>query len=195
MSLHLSPRVPRPKNSRHAQPLWTLARQSVAFLALIGLLVTTIPLVSARSRIRLVRNSALPDQGPSKARPTTSALLQGNSQNRGMPPLPVNPPGVAPGRPPTKPEREAKVHKLELNPHDELTVEVGEQMVFSAVPLDQDGNTIHGLKADWNSSDSDVLSIDVDGEILAKKIGSTIVTATIANKKDKIRVNVVTRKK
>ena len=115
MSLHLSPRVPRPKNSRHAQPLWTLARQSVAFLALIGLLVTTIPLVSARSRIRLVGNSASPDQGPSKARPTTSALLQGNSQNRGMPPLPVNPPGVTPGPQPTKQEREAKINKLDVN--------------------------------------------------------------------------------
>src|SRR5439155_13743051 len=107
----------------------------------------------------------------------------------------VNAPGVTPGRPQTKQEREVKVQKLKINPHDEVTFQLGQQAVFSAVPLDQDGNTIHGLTAAWESTDPQILSITSEGDAVAAKIGSTVVTATVANKKEKVKVNVGPRKK
>ena len=195
MSLNFRARVScTAHNCRYIHRLSSFGRKSVALLLPVVLIFATIPLVSAQSLIRIAKNSALPNES-SKSRPTTRASLQGNSQNRGMPPLPVNAPGVTPGRPLTKQEKEAKVQKVKINPHDEVTLQLGQQAVFSAVPLDQDGNTIHGLTAAWESTDPQILSITAEGDAVAAKIGSTVVTVTVANKKEKVKVNVGPRKK
>src|SRR5438045_4110871 len=135
MSLNLSGRVPRPTNNPSVQRIWVWTRKAVAILVLMGLMFTTIPIASSQSLIRIAQNLALPSQSASKLHPTTRALLQGNSQNRGMPPLPVNAPGVTPGRLQSKQEKEAKVQNVKINPHDEVTLQLGQQAVFSAVPL------------------------------------------------------------
>src|SRR5262249_13781643 len=59
-----------------------------------------------------------------------------NSQNRGMPPTPVNPPGITPPPPLTKAEREAKVVRLETNVQGSLTLEVGRSVNLMAGPKD-----------------------------------------------------------
>src|SRR2546425_4231168 len=196
MSLNFRSRVScTAHNCRYIHRLSNLGRKSVALLLLVVLIFATIPLAGAQSLIRIAKYSALPNESASKSRPTTPASLQGNSQNRGMPPLPVNAPGVTPGRPQSKQEKEAKVQKVKINPHDEVTLQLGQQAVFSAVPLDQDGNTIHGLTAAWESTDPQILSITSEGDAVAARIGSTVVTATVANKKEKVKVNVGPRKK
>jgi len=188
MSRNSSLRAFRSNRADHyIHQLSSFGRKCVSLLLLVVLILANIPPADAQSLIRKAKALALRFVKP--------ATLQGNSGNHGMPAPPINPPGVTPGPPPTKQEREAKVSKLRINPHDELTLQLGQVTMFSAVPLDQDGNTIHGLKADWESSDPLVLSIDIDGEAIAKKVGSSTITATIASKKEKVKINVGPRKK
>lgn len=100
------------------------------------------------------------------------------------------PPRADPSRPPGKGEREGKVHRVEVNPQGEVWLESGQPMNFTAVPLDLDGNAIHGLVAEWASSDREVVFITGDGQAVAGKPGKAKLTASVAHKKEKIDVTV-----
>jgi RHS repeat-associated protein len=103
-------------------------------------------------------------------------------------------PGVKADHPASKQEREARLQKIQISPSGDVSIELGEQMVFAAVPLDQENNTIHGLRAAWESSDSRTVSVSSAGEIFGKKLGNAVITATIGNKKARTKVAVGPRK-
>src|SRR6266487_4301406 len=75
----------------------SFGRKLISLLLLVALLFASVPPADARSLIRIAKALALHSMKP--------ATLQGDSGNHGMPPLPINPPGVTPGPPPTKQER------------------------------------------------------------------------------------------
>jgi RHS repeat-associated protein len=50
-------------------------------------------------------------------------------------------------------------------------------MLFTAVPFDGDGSAIHGLQAEWESSDKQVVFVKKSGEALAGKPGTATLTA------------------
>ena len=99
--------------------------------------------------------------------------------------------GVAPPSPPTKAEREARVASLELNPADEVLLKSREPLLFTAVPLDQAGEAIHGLLPDWSSSDKQVIFLRPNGQAIAGRPGNATVTARVGSKQRSVKVTVV----
>jgi len=127
--------------------------------------------------------------------PAASEIFaQGQGRKRGMPSLPSNMPGVKAGHPASKQERQNRLQKIEISPAGDVSIELGEQVVLAGVPLDQENNTIHGLRAEWESSDARTVSVSPAGEIVGKRIGNAVITATIGNKKAKAKVTVGPRK-
>src|ERR1051325_473956 len=110
----------------------------------------------------------------------------------GMPPLekPRRQPETSRPRP-SKEERKAKVASLKLTPEVEVTLEVGQQLVVAAIPKDSDGNTIHGLGAEWDSNQPDIVSVTTDGLATAKEAGKSQLIATAGNKHATLGVTVI----
>jgi hypothetical protein len=110
-------------------------------------------------------------------------------RGRGMPPRerPL-PPWIDPQRPPTREEREARVASLEVNVPKVVELRSGQVIIFSAVPVDFEGNAVHGLVAEWESSDSRVIFIGSDGRAVAGEPGTAFVTASAGHKKEKVQV-------
>lgn len=50
-------------------------------------------------------------------------------------------------------------------------------MIFTAVPFDSEGSAIHGLQAEWESSDKQVVFVKKSGEALAGRPGTATLTA------------------
>src|ERR1700730_12712023 len=105
-------------------------------------------------------------------------LLHGQqAQGEGMPqserPLPER---KAPKLPPTKAEREVKVASIKVDLPEELTIGLGQRRILMAIPLDQDGNPIHGLVSGWESSDKNIIAITRDGRAVAGNPGKAKLT-------------------
>jgi hypothetical protein len=169
----------------------------LASLLLTVLVVTVIPPAEAHSLIQsLVKNSAFHRQSWLGLGLNRKAIgtPQTASQNRGMPPSPINPPGFSPQRPEHKQEKEARIYKLDVNPSTDITLQTEQRMIFAAIPVDQDGNAIHGLKAEWESSEPKVISITNNGEVVALNIGSATITATVGDKQQTVKVTVIAEK-
>lgn len=99
--------------------------------------------------------------------------------------------GVRPVQPESKAEKQARVASIRLNPADNVVLKSREPMVFSAIPLDSDGTTIHGLKVNWISSNKNTLFIQQDGRAIAGKPGTAVVAALVGNKRETVAVTVV----
>jgi len=80
-------------------------------------------------------------------------------QDNGMPPSPVTGTAITPPQPPSREGLAASVTSLRLVPEGDLTLESRERVLFSAMPLNAAGAIVQGLSADWQSSDSQVISI------------------------------------
>jgi hypothetical protein len=119
------------------------------------------------------------------------AALLGLSQGQDMPsrerPLPER---KAPKLPPTKAEREVKVGSIKVDLPDELTIEAGQRRILMGIPLDKDGNTIHGLLAEWESSDKTIIAITKDGRAVAGNPGKAKLTVSAGQKKVSVTVSV-----
>lgn len=98
--------------------------------------------------------------------------------------------GVRPSPAPSKEERETQVATLELNPNIEVALQSRQPLVFTAIPLDRQGKTIHGLRPTWESSDNQVIFIRPNGEAMAGNPGVATVTARAGSKRSSIRVTV-----
>lgn len=85
--------------------------------------------------------------------------------------------GVKPNPPQSKAEKEARVARLQINPSGNVFLQSQQPMWFTAVPFDQDGSAIHGLQAEWESSDRQVIFTKKTGQALAGKPGSATLTA------------------
>jgi RHS repeat-associated protein len=116
---------------------------------------------------------------------------QESGQNRGMPTTPTSAPAVRPQRSETKAARESKVASILINPDREVILQSREPMVFSANPVDGQGNPIHGLQVEWESSDKQVVFVTSNGQATAGKPGRAILTARAGKAKEKVRVTVI----
>src|SRR2546423_595649 len=89
-----------------------------------------------------------------------------------------------------KAEREQNVVSLRLNVGSELTVPLYETVMLSAVPQDSQGNVIHGLQAEWSSSDFRIAFVSPEGEVLGGKPGTATISAHVGNVTQSIHVTV-----
>ncbi|HET6979733.1 MAG TPA: hypothetical protein VFI24_25600, partial [Pyrinomonadaceae bacterium] len=99
--------------------------------------------------------------------------------------------GVRPSAAPTKAERKAKVAKLELNVGDEIELKSRQRFSLSAIPVDREGNAIHGLTAAWESSAKDVVFVRKNGELIAAKPGEATLMARAGSRFATVHVRVV----
>jgi hypothetical protein len=169
----------------------SIARQLTAGTLTFILLFSSTPPALAHFAVGQVISDSF---GFASVADVTSGILRRLTltQDSSMPPSerPLPSP-FEPRRPPTKGEREGKVHRVEVNPQGEVWLESGQPMNFTAVPLDLDGNAIHGLVAEWESSDRQVVFITRDGQAVAGKPGKAKLTVSIAHKKEKVDVTVI----
>src|SRR6266536_1268663 len=100
-------------------------------------------------------------------------------ENRGMPPLPVNPPSVRPQPPLTRDELESRVASIKTNIRGVLTLQSGEPSTLAAIPADSEGMAIHGLGVIWESSNNQVVSVRQTGLVIAGSPGTAILTARV----------------
>jgi RHS repeat-associated protein len=99
--------------------------------------------------------------------------------------------GVRPVPALSKDELEARVASLAMNPAEEITLQSRQPLTFTAIPLDAEGNTVHGVRPSWRSSDRQVIFIKKNGEAVAGKPGKAVVIARIRNQQATVRVTVV----
>jgi RHS repeat-associated protein len=123
------------------------------------------------------------------------ALFLGSARmdkpNKGMPAAVVGLPGSKPEQPLTKSEREARILKLEIASAAEL--ELGQRFLFTAIPLDAEGNAVHGLRAEWESADANIVTVANDGQAIARQLGTAVLTARAGAKQERIQVTVLPR--
>ncbi len=93
----------------------------------------------------------------------------------------------------TKQDRERKVFDVKIFPGD-VTLEVGQQAVFTAVAYDKDGAPISGLDASWEGLDEDrneTISISQRATFVSGRPGKYKITATVVGRKAHVKVTVV----
>ena len=93
------------------------------------------------------------------------------------PPQAPNARGVKPPPPEQMSDKITRLARLQINPKGAVQLESHERMWFTAVPFDSEGSAIHGLQAEWESSDKQVVFVKRDGQALAGKPGAATVTA------------------
>lgn len=101
---------------------------------------------------------------------------------------------IAPEQPPTKAERATRVARLETNARGRLELEVGQLTMLVATPLDAEGNAVHGLVAEWQSSDPQVVWVTPDGEAEARQPGVARLTAVLDHHRVTVPVQVAPRR-
>ena len=85
--------------------------------------------------------------------------------------------GVKSSSPEQKSEKLNRLVRLQLSPKGAVQLQSHESMLFTAVPFDSEGSAIHGLGAEWESSDKQVVFVRKSGEALAGQPGMAILTA------------------
>lgn len=85
--------------------------------------------------------------------------------------------GVKPRAPEQQRERLNRLARLQINPQGTVQLQSRESMLFTAVPFDSEGSAIHGLQAEWESSDKQVVFVKKTGHAIAGKPGHAILTA------------------
>jgi RHS repeat-associated protein len=168
----------------------TTLRRGIALTLITALLVLSVP----PSGVRAAAGDAM--QGSSGllasiwtalASLTSARKAQGSGMPGGDAPAPER---IAPQPPPTKEELKVKVARIEVNPQGDITLAAKQPLILAAVPVDHDGNPIQGLGVEWVSSDKQVVFITRDGQAVGGKPGKTELTASVANKQEKVRVTV-----
>jgi hypothetical protein len=107
-----------------------------------------------------------------------------------MPTRPPLPAREEPKPPPTKSDREARVSSIQISLDAESWIPSKQRFIAGAVPLDKDGNPIHGLAVEWTTSDKQIIFITADGKAVAGHPGAARLTARAGNKHESVRINV-----
>lgn len=97
-----------------------------------------------------------------------------------------------PMKPLTKEEQEAKISRIRISPGD-VTLETGQQVVFSAVAYDKDGSVVSGLEYQWSGLDEDrnaPLTISPKAVFSSAVPGHYKITVEAAGKKEHVKVTV-----
>ncbi|HEX6044046.1 MAG TPA: hypothetical protein VFZ22_06120 [Pyrinomonadaceae bacterium] len=74
--------------------------------------------------------------------------------------------GVKPPPPEQTVDKLNRLVRLQINPKGSVQLEERQSMIFTAVPFDIEGSAIHGLQAEWESSDTQVVFVKKDGRRL-----------------------------
>lgn len=180
----------------HARFSLFCLRRLTALALMATMIIATAPATLAANGIKDAAGSLMTAVEVARTRATRLAaevrqLNAGpNGQNRGMPPAPVNPAPVTPERTRSKAEREARASQIKLNTSQDVQLQSRERISFSGIPLDYLGTPIHGLHVDWDSSNRQVVQVRKDGEAIAGKPGSAILTAGAGGVRQTVRVTV-----
>jgi RHS repeat-associated protein len=89
----------------------------------------------------------------------------------------------------TASDREARVAHISLCPRRVLMY-VGEEHVLAPLPLDNSRAPVHGVAFSYESGDATIAEMASDGTVTAVKPGACFVTATVGQKKAKVKVEV-----
>lgn len=87
-------------------------------------------------------------------------------------------------------EREGQVAAIQLNMSSDIVLRSREPLFLTAIPVDQQGRTIHGIKVKWESSNKKVVFVRRNGKAMGGKPGEAIITARAGSKQATIRVTV-----
>ena len=85
--------------------------------------------------------------------------------------------GIKPSPPEKKSDKLNRLTRLQINPNGAVQLQERQSLLFTAVPFDSEGSAIHGLQAEWESSDKQVVFVKKSGEALAGKPGTATLTA------------------
>ncbi|HEX6047484.1 MAG TPA: hypothetical protein VFZ22_23540, partial [Pyrinomonadaceae bacterium] len=102
-----------------------------------------------------------------------------------------DPRGVKPPPPEQKADKLNRLVRLQINPKGSVQLEERQSMIFTAVPFDIEGSAIHGLQADWESSDRQVVFVRKDGQALAGRLGTATLTARAGSVTASVQVIVI----
>ena len=171
-----------------------VARRTIGIALTISLLTVSTPApvtaTALRDTLKLSSTIALRGQSVLAAWIAfLSARRQG--QDRGMPQSPATEPGVRPSAPRPKEDQESGVAALQINPAGDVVLQSQQPMVFAAIPVDDQGMTVQGLGAEWSSNNRQVVFIKENGEAIAGRPGTAILTATAGRVRESVRVTVV----
>ena len=85
---------------------------------------------------------------------------------------------------------EDRVKDIEVSISESIHLSVGQSILLSAVPVDENGETVHGVVPKWTSKNSAVVRIR-DGRAIAVGAGETVLTVTTGSvTKDDVNVAV-----
>ncbi len=148
--------------------------------------------LSASSTGEKVTNSSNSTNAPQvSSSDTVKQLSTGQRGSHGMPQFNQKPPVFAPALPLSKFDREVKVARLEIKPQGDIALQVEQPIVLAAIPVDKDGKAIQGLVAEWESSDERIVRVTKSGHAVAVNPGKARLTATAGNKKEALKITVV----
>jgi len=171
--------------------------RQISALALIAIMIlATAPSTLAAKGVKHLAESLM--HAVEAARTTAARLASEvkqrnpgpNRQNRGMPEAPPSSTSASPRRAQTRAEREGKIWRLAFNTDDNVELQSGRHLQLAAIPVDIDGNAIHGLVAKWQSSNPEVVAISDNGEAVAGIPGAAQITATAGLKNNRINITV-----
>ncbi|MGB7925095.1 MAG: RHS repeat-associated core domain-containing protein [Pyrinomonadaceae bacterium] len=94
-------------------------------------------------------------------------------------------------KPSLKPQENPAVVDLELTPSEAFELQLDDQITMMAIPLDDTGNAVQGVIAEWTSSDEAVVSITGEGEATANSVGRAVLTASAGGQSATAEVTVV----
>lgn len=129
---------------------------------------------------------ALGSSGPATAGiwATFSSWLTPSSSNapaaQGVKPPPVE----------QRSDKLSRVARLQINPKGDVQMQERQSMTFTAVPFDSEGSAIHGLQAEWESSDRQVVFVKKSGQAVAGKPGTATLTARVGSVTASVQVTV-----
>jgi len=100
--------------------------------------------------------------------------------------------GVKPPPPEQRSDKLNRLVRLQVNPNGAVALQERQSITLLAVPFDSEGSAIHGLQAEWESSDKQVVFLKKSGEALAGRPGTATVTARVGSLTESVRI-VVTK--
>jgi RHS repeat-associated protein len=174
--------------------LTRMMRRCLAILLLASMLTLSVPVSVAALVMRegMRRSTDLATRANATFASWVGSInSQDRGQSRGMPPSPMNPRGVKPPPPLSKEDSEARAASIQINPSGSVVLQSRQPMLFSAIPVDSQGVTIHGLQAEWESSNRQIVFVTKNGQAVAGKPGTAILTAKAGSARESVRVTVI----
>ena len=166
----------------------------MALLLVAAMMTVSVPPVMAAGFVQETATRIGDVAGPFKSRLAKwLGLGARGQQQRGKGQMPTRQvvPGVKPQPPTDRIERAARVSSLRVNPSGDVVLQGREPLLFAAIPLDYQGSAIHGLHAEWTSSDRQIVFVKKNGQAVAGNPGTAVLTARAGNKTETVRVTVV----